>query len=233
MAEKRGGLTGRTGRRVVVKANGKEVPGISNFSIAVGEAPTDTTAAFEGSFTTVGEAPIGDVTFTVVSYLPNHGTWKSILKAQDDGDIVAFVVETPERQVFPGGTGLSTSGHTAAVAKTGVVTLANSADNMSGKEPFEGDAVQRGMVLQVGETGDKLTIESITLDAAGSLERVEVEAVAKDVSAGEFRVLIPKLQWSFNAQVKQSGSVEGGVDTAIGSSLVVTPTAKVAAPTIV
>ena len=138
MAEKRGGITGRTGRRMVVQVstdgfatavdptkpmgNSFEVPGLSNFNIGVGEAPTDTTSAFEGSFTTIGEPPVGDVNFTVVSYLPNHPAWKKIEAAHAKGDTLAWKIKTQVRNIY----GPSAAAVTAAIAVTGEVTLVGS-----------------------------------------------------------------------------------------------------------
>lgn len=230
MAEKRGGLAGRVGRRVTVEysKNGtewNEIPGLSNFNIAEGEAPSDTTAAFEGSFSTLGEAPIGDVTFTVVSYLPNHQAWRDIKAAKDNGDNLQFRITTPERTVF----GPTTGGNTAAVADTGIVTIAGD------DEAWEGSIIQRGMALEIGNA--KYTIASIDLAADGSLNEVKVnedDRPGSDVAAGVYSVLLPSLRWGpFAAGIKQTGASEGGVDTAIGSNLVVTPAAPLALPSIV
>ena len=237
MAEKRGGLTGRTGRRIIVqvsndgfasavdptapRGNSFEVPGISNFNIGVGEAPSDTTSAFEGSFTTLGEAPIGDVNFTVVSYIPNHPAWKRIEEARANGDVLTWKIITPERSVY----GPSAAGVTAAVAATGEVTLVGAAG-----VDLAAATVQRGMALVLGAA--KLTIVSVDVfDAAPANNKMYVDHDAA-VVAGLYSIVIPSLLWEFVGGVKQSGSTEGGVDSALGSTLIVTPSARVALPTL-
>ena len=240
MAEKRGGLTGRTGRRVIVQVstdgfasavnpakplgNSFEVPGISNFNIGVGEAPTDTTPAFEGSFTTIGEPPVGDVNFTVVSYMPNHPAWRRIENAHVQGDTLAWRIITRARNIF----GPTAAAITAAISAAGVVTLVGAGVDLA-------DAtVQRGMVLKIGN--GSYTIVSVDLDAssprAPANDKMYVDHKAA-VTAAVYEIQIPALQWSFDAGVKQVGSVEGGVDTAIGSSLIVTPSSRIPVPTIV
>ena len=237
MAEKRGGLTGRTGRRVIVEVstdgfatavnpakplgNSFEVPGISNFNIGVGEAPSDTTPSFEGSFTTIGEPPVGDVSFTVVSYLPNHPAWKRIEAAHLQGDTLAWKIRTQEKNIF----GPSAAAVTAAIAATGLVTLVGAGLVLSAA------TVQRGMALEIG--GSKYTVVSVNVDEdvpANDKMYVDHDTV---VGAGVYSVLIPALQWSFDGGVKQTGAAEGGVDSAIGSSLIVTPSSRIPAPAIV
>ena len=240
MAEKRGGLTGRTGRRVVVQVstdgfatavspakplgNSFEVPGISNFNIGVGEAPTDTTPSFEGSFTTIGEPPVGDVNFTVVSYMPNHPAWKRIENAHVKGETLAWRIITQHRNIY----GPSAAAITAAIANTGAVTLVG-----AGVDLFDA-TVQRGMVLKIGN--NSYTIVSVDLDAstprAPADDKMYVDHNAA-VAAAVYSILIPALQWAFDAGVKQVGSVEGGVDTAIGSSLIVTPSSRIPVPVVV
>ena len=236
MAEKRGGLTGRTGRRVIVEVskdgfataasptkplgNSFEVPGISNFNIGVGEAPTDTTPAFEGSFTTIGEPPVGDVNFTVVSYMPNHPAWKIIEDAHVRGESLAWKIKTQPRDIY----GPSAGNVTAAIKATGEVTLtAGGVDLTAG--------VQRGMALKIGN--DYYTIVSVDVDEATPANNKMWVSHAAVIGAGIYSILIPALQWEFTAGVKQVGSVEGGVDTAIGSSLIVTPSSRIPVPKII
>ena len=233
MAEKRGGLAGRVGRRVNVSYNYPkqgsvyyEIPGIANFSIGQGEAASDTISAFEGSFTILGEAPIGDVNFSVVSYLPNHRAWADIEAAFAAGDPLNWRILTPERTVLA----QTASGLTAAIAQTtGIVTFAGDI------VPILGATVQRGMSLVVG--GTKYSIRSININTAGTALETGGFVVdpppASAVAAGVYSFLMPSLRWAFNGGIKQTGSVEGGVETAIGSTLVVTPTSRISLPTVV
>ena len=233
MAEKRGGLAGRVGRRVNVSYNYpskgaeySEIPGIANFSIGQGEAASDTISAFEGSFTILGEAPIGDVNFTVVSYLPNHRAWADIEEAFAAGDPLNWRIVTPERIVLAQTPMAVTA---AIVAVTGVVNFVGDIT------PILGATVQRGMSLVVA--GKKYTIRKIDIAAAGDAlvvgGFVVDPAPAAAVAAAPYSFLLPSLQWQFNGGVKQTGSVEGGVETAIGSTLIVTPTSRIGLPTVV
>ena len=226
MAEKRGGLVGRVGRRLVVEYQRSgvwaEVPGISSFSIGVGEAPTDTTSAFEGSFAVIGEAPIGDVTFTLASYIPNHQAWIDIDNALDNGDSLGWRITTPEREVLA----TTPNGTTAAIAKDATaVTFAKQPDAWTNK------TIQRGMALVVGTT--YYTIASISDDDTATVAINRADAPGSAVSASVYKVVLPSLRWTFQAGIKQAGSTEGGVDTAIGGTLVVTPDSRISLPTIV
>ena len=231
MVEKRGGLAGRSGRRCVVSYNDPsagaayiEVPGISNFSIGVGEAPSDTTAAFEGSYSVLGEPPIGDVNFTVVSYLPNHKAWQDIDRAFGDGSTFNWRIDTPVRAILAETTG---DNKASIAANTGQLTIAGD------MAPWLDARIQRGMSLIIGDT--KYTIRSIGVNDAGTA-LVPAETIvdpAAAVAASLYAIELPALRWSFAGGVKQSGSVDGGVDTAIGSTLVVTPSVRIALPTVI
>ena len=226
MAEKRGGIAGRVGRRVSVGVNYPkkgsdyiEVPGISNFSIGQGEASSDTISAFEGSFAVLGETPIGDVNFTVVSYVPNHVAWIYIQEAKLAGDNMNFRIETPEREVLA-----EASGATIAIAKDGACTFV--------KQPaaFTGTQVQRGMAIKIGT--DYYTISTISDDDTATVTINPQDNPKTAVGATMYSVVLPKLRWEFAAGIKQSAGAEGGVETAIGSTLIVTPSAAVGLPTI-
>ena len=239
MAEKRGGLTGRTGRRVIVEVskdgfatevditkpggNSFEVPGINSFAIGTGEAPSDTTPSFEGSFTTLGEAPVGDVNFAVVSYIPNHPAWAVIEKAHEDSQILRWKIKTPPKVIY----GPSVAGVTAAIKITGEVTLVGDGVDLTDQ------TVQRGMVLKVG--GKLYTIVSVDGAAGGKMYVIPVIPVdpVAAIAAAVYSILIPALLWEFSGGVKQTGGSEGGVDSAIGSTLVVTPTSRIPLPTVV
>ena len=235
MAEKRGGLAGRVGRRTVVEVSSdggttkQELPGIGSVSIAVGEAPSDTTPAFEGSFVTLGEAPVGDVNLQVISYLPNHPAWKLMDDAFSNGDNVHFTITTPERVIF----GPSTGDIKASVAKTsGIVSFAGGTGNVS----LTDGTVQRGMTLKIGTT--HYTIASLDVsDSDSSVVEMKVvtappkfEPPAAAEASAVYSIVLPGLEWTFSAGVKQMGSLELGTDAPLGSQLVVTPSSRIGLP---
>ena len=237
MAEKRGGLVGRIGRRTTVEisADGstyKELPGVSAISIAQGEASSSTTPAFEGEATVVGAAEVGDVTLTISSYIPNHPAWKLVNDARDNGTNLSVRVTTPEKTIFDAGT----NSDTVDVTTAGAVTLNTTANKQHAD--FKSPSIQRGHVMVIdpnANTPIKATIESITLDTSGDLDDVTVDAdaIATAVDDKTYKITEPALRWSFSAGVKNPGGTEIGSESPVSSSVVMTPTAAVGLPSIV
>ena len=90
------------------------------------------------------------------------------------------------------------------------------------------------MALVIG--GKFYTIVSVVPDASDPHDATKDKMYVDHkvvVPAAAYSIVIPALQWEFDGGVKQVGSVEGGVDTSIGSSLVVTPSARIPPPSIV
>ena len=242
MAEKRGGLTGRTGRRVIVEVskdgfatavsptkpggNSFEVPGINSFAIGTGEAPSDTTPSFEGSFTTLGEAPVGDVNFAIVSYIPNHPAWAMIEDAHENSNILRWKIKTPPKVIFGPSAGLAKAD---IVAATGEVNLAGGNAGVS----LTDQTVQRGMVLKIGSKSYTIVSVDDVADKMYVIDNVTGIPPALAVATAFYTILIPSLLWEFSGGVKQTGGSEGGVDSAIGSTLVVTPTSRIPLPIVV
>ena len=224
MAERTGILTGRTGRRATVWYNDgsawKGIPGIGSFSLAVGEASSDSYTAFEGSFSEVGEAPIGDATFSVDSYMPNHPAWKFLDKQWRAGEAVQVRVETVERTIFA-----AAAAAKVAIAKTsGEVTFSGTG---SGKEAEDLTDAARGMAFKIGTALH--TIVSIS-DADTPVFVCEGPAAA--VPATTYSVVVPRLRWAFTGSIKQMAGAEVGQDSAVSSQLIITPTSQPALPTV-
>ena len=247
MPEKRGGLAGTNARGAVLSVtrdgtNYIEVPGISTASYTPGEAPSDTTVAWEGTRTSTGVAPVGNISFNVISYLQLHEAWQILRAAKTSGDPVSIRLDFPTRPAY----GPSPSGTTVALAQTSVtaqqeggipVTFANQ------PEQWRSAIIQRGMTLSITGTDPKYIIRSIS-DANPAVVTVDPApapntrpAVTSNnwpaVAAATYSVALSGLRYPLAATVSQLGGVEAGTEADISSTLVLTPLSDLPVPTII
>lgn len=253
MPEKRGGLAGSTARNSIVRVSLSgtadsfiEVPGISTASHTPGEASSDTTVAFEGSFTTVGDTPVGDWSFNVVSFLPYHQSWDLLRQAKRSGNPATFQIIFPSRVVY----GPSPAETTASFPK-GLKTAARQVTFANQPEQWRGAIIQRGMTLSLTNEMNNAkpvvySIRSIS-DANPAVVMVDPlptpnnqpEEDASDdtswkaVAASTYSVSIPSMQYEFAANIRQLGGIEATTEAAISSQLTITPTAEVDVPVLV
>lgn len=253
MAEKRGGLAGSTARNSIVRVSLSgaadsyiEIPGISTASHTPGEAASDTTVAFEGSFTTVGDTPVGDWAFNVVSFLPYHEAWRLLRSAKRSGTPATFQVEFPARVVY----GPSPAGTTIALPK-GLKTAARRTTFQKQPDQWRGAIIQRGMTVEVsGDTNESnqvhYSIRSISdanpavvlldpLPAPNTQPNTDgsEDTMWAAVAANTYTVRIPSMQYEFSANIRQLGGIEASTESAISSQLTITPTSEVNVPTLV
>lgn len=226
MAEKRGGLAAKSGKRATVSVKKPsetayiELPGISGFRFENPAGTSTTFRALEGKTTELTDADIGDFTADVVSYLSNHPGWGVVDEVDRAGGLLDARCETKAETVAAE----TASGNTAAVDADGAVTFAGTTH-----PSFSDDKIQRGMVLKIGTK--VATIQSI--DVTGDTATVKTEKPAAAIGAGVYSVLLPGFRWDFSGRVKQSGSVDVSEESPISSSLVITPTSRIAKATLI
>ena len=213
MAEKVGIIAGATAPRSKLfykdGANWVKVPGIDSFSLAKGEAASESYDTWDGTLSVLGNTPIGDVTFNVGSYLPNHKAWKDLDARKKNSQNVQVRVETPEREIFTSDTDAR-----IAIATDGSVTFSGSGE---GSKSGDLKDVTAGHAFKIGSK--IFNIDSFT-DATTPV--VKTEAIATAQAAAAYKVVMPALRWEFTAGIKQIGGAELS-DGTLGSSLILTP----------
>jgi len=217
--DRRGQLAGTTGAatRVYYNDGGTfyELQGIGQMEIGVGQAQSNTYPAFEGSFSNVGAEEIGQVTFEIASYQPNHPSWKWMEAQRAAGNDVQLRAETPEQVIFTA----SKKAMIAIASETGAVTFSGTE---SGSKAEDLDTVARGHVFKIGS--NLYTIRSISDDAT---PKFVCEAPAANVVAATYSVLQPILQWRITGGIATSGGATLAQDAAVTSQLIIQPRSRV------
>ena len=223
------GVTGQGGRLFYQDGSEwNEVQGVSSMAIAPDTAQTQTQTGFEGSVSFPGSPEIGAVTFETASIMPLHRSWKFLAAAQRAGDSVLLRFETRKREITAG----AASGETAAIAATGVVTLAGIT-----VADLAAAGVARGMVLVASgsgsapddtDTSQMFVIQSMT-DTTITVTTL-AGAAPSAVSAGRFSVIIPIFRWNIPGTVTSAPKGDIGVESPITGSLVVQPRTSLADP---
>lgn len=221
MADRQGGLAGRTGKgtrtRFFNEGDWDEIPGLDNFTVTSNEPTATTYTAFDGSFVEVGSPEVGDATWDIASMSPQHPSWEILESKRKSQDNVQFRVETSEaRKYTPAGSA------TIAIDTDGVVTFGGTG---LGSKATDLNDVVRGLVFKVG--GELHVIKSISDD---DIPAFVTKAPATAVSAGSYTVVFPILRWEFTGIIKNPFEINVSRDAPITSTLVVTPTRIIELP---
>lgn len=226
MAENQGNLAGTTGQgcRVFYNDAGtfKEIQGIGQMQIAVGQAATNTYNAFEGSFATVGDEEIAPVTFEVGSIAPNHPSWLWLDRQRDQKKDVTLYAETKESLILT-----ADADTTLEIAADGAVTLAAGTT----KKKTVQDVAARGHCFKIGNT--LYTIRSISDDAAEGDIDIEVNHSQAVAATKPFTIVQPIIRWIITGGIAQMGGATVSRDAAVTSQLVIQPRSRVPLGTVV
>ena len=184
-----------------------EIPGISGYTESGGEAPERDVVAFSGVAKRSGHPRVPSIELQAV-YQPAHAAWRAMRKASIEGGVLQFRMTTKEESLFA----IDKTGHTVAIAATGVVTLAGAV-----KPDFTEAQYGVGQVIKVG--GDNYVIDSISDDAS---PEVKVKP-APDTAVGaatDYKIVLPSLQRGpFGATVRLADNVslesEGDMTTTL------------------
>ncbi len=184
-----------------------EIPGISGYTESGGEAPERDVVAFSGVAKRSGHLRVPSIELQAV-YQPAHAAWKAMREAAIDGKVLQFRMTTKEETFFA----IDKTGHTVAIATTGVVTLAGAV-----KPDFTEAQYGVGQVIKVG--GDNYVIDSISDDAT---PEVKVKPAPKTAAAAatNYKIVLPSLQRGpFGATVRLADNVslesEGDMTTTL------------------
>ena len=226
MADRQGVMAGTTGANARTfyndGSNWLEVQGLGQMDISPPTAQSNTFSGFEGSFSVPGEREIGQVTYEVASFAPNHRSWRHLRGLYDDGNDVTLRTETREIDIAtPGNT-------TAAIATTGVVTLA------AGLTIADIPGLARGHVFVLGNK--TYTVESISDDDTPVItvyDDATGEAPATAVAATRIaKIIQPILRWIIAGSITTFPVGRLARDSAVTSQLIIQPRTEISIPTI-
>lgn len=226
MAENQGNLAGTTGQgcRVFYNDSGtfREVQGIGQMQVAVGAAATNTYSAFEGSFATVGDEEIAQVTFEVGSIAPNHPSWRWLDAQRDAKKDVTLYAETKESLILTADAKTKISAAASGAGKTSMITLA---EGSTTKKTIQNIAA-RGHCIKIGSALH--TIVSISDDEADADVDIEIVKPASAISdATGWTIVQPILRWIVTGGIAQMGGATVARDAAVSSELVIQPRSRV------
>lgn len=225
MAEIRGGLAGKSGKRstLEVSSNGSdyyEIPGISAIRIDKPEAASTTYRALEGVLTELSEADIGNITIDVISYLPGTESWDIVDTASRDNTSLNWRITTSGETLLATTTGADKAEIAAA---TGAVTFAGDKPDFSNNKFLVGHAIKIGTDYHV--------ISSI--DITGNVTSVKVKRPSAAVASAVYSIVMPKYRWSWVGRVATAGGVSITENAPMASTLTITPNTQLAKPSIV
>ena len=193
----------------------------ASYEVGSSELNEETITTLDGS--TVINTPsttTGAVTVPISAYLPHHPAFRELIKAKNDLSVLHWRITTVERQIL----GTTAVGVTAAIAVTGIVTLA-------GAQTFfeRGGGAAVGMSLKImGGTGH--VISGLDLDADGDLMANGFTVFPKPaapVAAARYSVVLPSLRTTFLGGVRDIGSVSGTTQGAMSGQLIISPSEEV------
>ena len=184
-----------------------EIPGISGYTESGGEAPERDVVAFSGVAKRSGHPRVPSIELQAV-YQPAHAAWKAMREASIDGEVLKFRMTTKEETFFA----IDKTGHTVAIAATGVVTLAGAV-----KPDFTEAQYGVGQVIKVG--GSSYVIDSISGDTP-PVVKVKPAPDSAAAAAMDYKVVLPSLQRGpFGATVRLADNVslesEGDMTTTL------------------
>ena len=225
------GVTGANGRLYYRQgANWYEVQGVSSMAIAPDQAQAQTQTGFEGSVTFPGAPTIGQATFETASVVPLHRSWKFLEAARAGSQQVLLNFETQRRSILD----RSGGDDTAAIATTGAVTFAETTI-----ASLQTAGVARGMVLDMNaangvDNDDFYIIEQISPDGMVVSKAITSDgggAIASPVTAANFAIIIPILQWAIAGTVISVPKGDIGTESPITGQLIIQPRQSVPLPT--
>ena len=186
-----------------------EIPGVSGYSESGGEAPERDVVAFSGVTKRTGHPRVPSIEVNAV-YAPAHPAWKAVRKASIDRSLLQFRLITPEEDLFS----INKSGHTVAIAKTGVVDFAGT------QQPVVSEGlITPGQVIKVG--GEKYIIDSINDVGKLVVKPAPTEAVS---AATDYSIVLPKLRRGpFEATVRLAGNVSLETEGDLTTTLMLAP----------
>ena len=204
-----------------------EVPGCDNFDIPQGERESREIKAFGGTRASVGARGIADVTINVSAYSPQHPVHQQIRNDYDQNNPGNWRIETEQQTLADIA---AKDADKIGFTNAGVVEI-------DGKSPdFAAESIQAGHVIYVSNgfyiiskidvDGTTVTVTCVNADGTA------IDAAVNKVATG-WKVLNPALRWSFTGQGKNIGQATAGVDADVSSTIVITPAAAVAKPTLV
>ena len=202
-------------------SNWREMLNVASLQTEIAEKQTTTVSSLRTirAYTTE-PTDIGDATFELSAYLPHTRFAADMVASRQLGSSVSFRVTTLERAIY--GKRASTPA-TAAIATTGVVTLAGDNPANFAKD----DRIAPGSALKIG--GKYYIIDSIDVTEAGALDGADAlkvyPAPNPAVAAAAYDVVTPSLRAEFTGEVKNFGASTGQRDGAYSTQLIVTPTA--------
>ena len=224
MAELRGGLAGKSGKRSTLEVSSDgtnyfEIPGISAIRIDKPEAASTTYRALEGVLTELSEADIGNISIDIISYLPGTESWDIVDTAATANTSLNWRITTSGETLLPATTGADK----AAIDTAGAVTFAGEKPDFTNNKFLVGHAIKIG--------SDYHVISSI--DITGAVTTVKTKKPASAVVSALYSIVMPKYRWSWVGRVATAGGVSITENAPMASTLTITPNTQLAKPSIV
>ena len=191
-----------------------DVPGISGLSESGGAAPTETVETWQNTITHTGNVQPPSISISIAGYVPVHPTYKIIDDARRDNKFVTFRYALAETEVRP----VTASGNTAAIATSGLVTLAGSDNN-----DFTVEEIGRGMALKMGNKYYVITAISDT-GMVTVVDGDDLEAPDAQVPAAVYSIVTPPMRRpAFSARIMNAFNTDAGATGAVSTTIEIQP----------
>ena len=192
------------------------LPGMSEYSESGGDRPTEDVVTFDGVGKIAGQARTPTITANA-QYLPHLQGWKDVRSAYVDGTPLWIRITSKEDVLYETATG------TVAIATTGIVTFAGTAQPITTSDTY---AV--GNVIKHNNKG--YVIDTISKTGVFTVKPAPASAVA---ASANYKIVAPSIRRTFRADVTLADRISVTPEGTMTTTINLSPRSQLPAPELV